>query len=169
MGPTGTGWPARTSCAGWSRTTCANSAGTTSIWSTCASTGLASIAEHLGALAELREAGLIRHLGLSNVRDAHLDEAVAIAPVVAVQNRYGIGFGRVNDDLVRATAELGLAFVPFFAIAAEGREEGGVAATDAVLEVARAHDATPAQVRLAWTLHGEFSSRSHDRRLGCRA
>jgi aryl-alcohol dehydrogenase-like predicted oxidoreductase len=115
--------------------------------------GLDSIAEHFGALAGLRAAGLIRHLGLSNVREAHLDEAVAIAPVVAVQNRYGIGFGRVNDDLVRSTGERGLAFVPFFAIAAEGREEGGVAATDAVLEVARAHGVTPAQVRLAWTLH----------------
>jgi aryl-alcohol dehydrogenase-like predicted oxidoreductase len=87
------------------------------------------------------------------VREAHLDEAVAIAPVVALSNRYGIGFGRVNDDLVRITGARGLAFVPFFAIAAEGREEGGVAATDAVVEVARARGVTPAQVRLAWTLH----------------
>ena len=115
--------------------------------------GLDSIAEHFGVLAGLREAGLIRHLGLSNVREAHLDEAVAIAPVVALSNRYGIGFGRVNDDLVRITGARGLAFVPFFAIAAEGREEGGVAATDAVVEVARARGVTPAQVRLAWTLH----------------
>jgi len=115
--------------------------------------GLDSIADHFGALAGLREAGLIRHLGLSNVRDTHLNEAVAIAPVVAVSNRYGIGFGRINDDLVRTTGERGLAFVPFFAIAAEGREEGGVAATDRVLAVALAHRVTPAQVRLAWTLH----------------
>jgi len=115
--------------------------------------GLRSIAEHFGALAGLREAGLIQHLGLSNVRDVHLDEAAAIAPVVAVQNRYGIGFGRVNDDLVRTTGERGLAFVPFFAIAADAREDGGVAATEAVLAVARAHRVTPAHVRLAWTLH----------------
>ena len=63
--------------------------------------GLASVAEHVGVLAELRERGLIRHLGLSNMREEHLDEALTIAPVVAVQNRYGVDFGRVNDGLVR--------------------------------------------------------------------
>ncbi|HEX8006353.1 MAG TPA: aldo/keto reductase, partial [Trebonia sp.] len=45
-----------------------------------------SIAEHFGALASLQDAGLIRHLGVSNVSDAHLAEALAIAPVVCVQN-----------------------------------------------------------------------------------
>ncbi|MFF5422419.1 aldo/keto reductase, partial [Streptomyces misionensis] len=49
-----------------------------------------SIGEHFGALAELREAGLIRHLGVSNVTSAQLTEALAIAPVVCVQNPYGI-------------------------------------------------------------------------------
>jgi aryl-alcohol dehydrogenase-like predicted oxidoreductase len=43
--------------------------------------------------------------------------------------------------------------VPFFALTATGREAGGVAANDAVLAIARAHGATPAQVRIAWTLH----------------
>jgi aryl-alcohol dehydrogenase-like predicted oxidoreductase len=115
--------------------------------------GLDSIAEHLGVLARLRDAGLIRHLGLSNIRDAHLDQAAAVAPVVAVQNRYGVGFGRTNDDLVRACGQRGIAFVPFFSLAGEGRESGGVDTTDTVLDVARAHGATPAQVLLAWTLH----------------
>ena len=50
-----------------------------------------SIAEHFGALSELRDAGLIRHLGVSNVTADQLAEAQAIAPVVCVQNRYGIG------------------------------------------------------------------------------
>src|ERR1700761_123829 len=50
-----------------------------------------SIGEHFAALAELREAGLIRHLGVSDVTVGQLDEAQAIAPVVCVQNRYGIG------------------------------------------------------------------------------
>ncbi|NEE47017.1 aldo/keto reductase, partial [Streptomyces sp. SID8455] len=49
--------------------------------------GTESIAERFGVLAELRRAGLIRHLGLSNVTPAHLAEARAIAPVVCVQNR----------------------------------------------------------------------------------
>lgn len=114
--------------------------------------GLASVAEHVGALAELCDQGLIRHLGLSNVREEHLDEALAIAPVVAVQNRYGVDFGRVNDDMVRRCGDEGIAFVPFFALASTSREAGGVTANETVRTVAREHGVTPAQVRIAWTL-----------------
>ncbi|HWG63681.1 MAG TPA: aldo/keto reductase, partial [Streptosporangiaceae bacterium] len=53
-----------------------------------------SIAEHFGALADLRDAGLIRHLGISNVGPEHLRQAQAIAPVVCVQNRYSIDLQR---------------------------------------------------------------------------
>ncbi|MDH6131068.1 pyridoxine 4-dehydrogenase [Kitasatospora sp. MAA4] len=117
--------------------------------------GVEPIAEHFGALAELREAGLIRHLGLSNVGPEHLAEAQAIAPVVCVQNRYSLESRTAgSEELLRICAEQGIAFVPFFAIAGDGREGGASAAqADAVLAVARAHGATPAQVRLAWTLH----------------
>jgi len=113
-----------------------------------------SIAEHFGALAELREAGLIRHLGISGVEPRHLAEAQAIAPVVSVQNQYGLDFPDPEADaLLRACGEQGVAFVPFFAIAGKGGALGPSGATeDEVLAVARAHDATPAQVRLAWTL-----------------
>jgi aryl-alcohol dehydrogenase-like predicted oxidoreductase len=114
--------------------------------------GLSSVAEHVGALVELRDRGLIRHLGLSNVGVELLEEALTIAPIVAVQNRYGVGFGRVNDELVRNCGELGIAFVPFFALAGAQREQGGVVVEDGVQEVARRHGATPAQVRIAWTL-----------------
>jgi pyridoxine 4-dehydrogenase len=114
--------------------------------------GLASVAEHFGALAELQRAGLIRHLGVSSVRAEHVAQAQEIAPVAAVSNRYAVDFGRVNDDLLESCAIQGIAFVPFFALTGEGREIGGVAAHDVVDDVARAHDATPAQVRLAWTL-----------------
>lgn len=62
--------------------------------------GLDSVAEHFGVLAGLQEKGLIRHLALSNVRMHHLPQAQAIAPVVAVQNRYGVGHGRVNDEML---------------------------------------------------------------------
>lgn len=116
-------------------------------------TGLDSIAEHFGALAELRDAGLIRHLGISNVRAEHLAQAQAIAPVVCVQNRYGIDFGRVNDDMLTACGDAGIAFVPFFAVTGDRREAGGVRHSDTIDAIASAHDATPAQVRIAWTLH----------------
>ena len=78
--------------------------------------GRESVAEHFAALAELREAGLIRHLGVSDVSVAQLEEALAIAPVVCVQNRYGIS-DRTHDPVLRACAERGIAFVPFFAVA----------------------------------------------------
>jgi len=112
------------------------------------------VGEHFAALAAVRDAGLIRHLGLSNVTVAQIDEALAIAPVVAVQNRYSIDSRRPEaDDVLRACAERGIAFVPFFAIVGEGREGGKRGGElESVLTVARAHGATPAQVRLAWTL-----------------
>ncbi|MGW4057399.1 oxidoreductase [Amycolatopsis sp. NPDC004747] len=109
--------------------------------------GKGSLADGFGALAELREAGLIRELGISNVGPEHLTEALAIAPVVCVQNQYGLTARREDDELVRMCAERGIAFVPFFAVASGTGEDARVA------EVARRHDATPAQVRLAWTLH----------------
>ncbi|NGO11888.1 oxidoreductase [Streptomyces sp. HC44] len=117
--------------------------------------GPRSLAEHFGALAGLREAGLIRHLGLSNVGPEQLAEARAIAPVVCVQNRYGLDTRTADgDDVLRICGEQGIAFVPFFAIAGEGREAGASDTGGAeVLAVARAHGATPVQIRLAWTLH----------------
>ncbi|MGW0799860.1 aldo/keto reductase [Streptomyces sp. NPDC002692] len=112
-----------------------------------------SIAEHFGALAELRDAGLIRHLGVSHVTAGQLAEARAIAPVVCVQNPYGIGASAEDTSLLRICGELGLAFVPFFAIAGAGREAGpGARDGETVRAVARAHQASVAQVRLAWTL-----------------
>ncbi|MFB7175881.1 oxidoreductase [Streptomyces sp. NPDC056254] len=115
--------------------------------------GTDSIAERFGALAELRQAGLVRHLGLSNVRPHHLDEALAIAPVVCVQNMYGIGVQPEQDEFLRTCGEQGIAFVPFYSIAGTGRQAGAVGDDSAgVLQVARAHGASAAQVRLAWTL-----------------
>lgn len=126
--------------------------------------GDAPIAERFGVLADLREAGLIRHLGLSNVRPHHLAEARAIAPVVCVQNAHGIGGSPEQAEFLRACGEQGVAFVPFYAIAGSGRTagaggggengyKGDESADDAVRAVARAHGVSAAQVRLAWTLH----------------
>jgi pyridoxine 4-dehydrogenase len=112
-----------------------------------------SIGAHFAALAELREAGLVRHLGVSDVTVAQLDEALAIAPVACVQNRYSIN-DRTHDPVLRACAERGIAFVPFFTIAGDRRQSAGAGTEPPrLLEVARRHRVTAAQVRLAWTLH----------------
>ncbi|MFF6774578.1 oxidoreductase [Streptomyces sp. NPDC012637] len=116
--------------------------------------GTDSIAERFGALAELRDAGLVRHLGLSNIRPHHLAEAQAIAPVVCVQNMYGIGAPSEQEELLRLCGEQGIAFVPFYSIAGDGRTAGAPADdSGAVRAVARARGVSTAQVRLAWTLH----------------
>jgi pyridoxine 4-dehydrogenase len=114
-----------------------------------------SLAERLGTLAGLRDAGLIRQLGVSGVTVEQLDEALAIAPVVCVQNRYSLESRHTDGgEVLRACADRGIAFVPFFAIAGGRHQAAQQRATDqAVQAVAQAHGATPAQVRLAWTLH----------------
>jgi aryl-alcohol dehydrogenase-like predicted oxidoreductase len=111
-----------------------------------------SVAEHFGALAELQAKGMIRHLGLTSVRAEYLAQAQEIAPVVAVQNRYGVGYGRVNDEILRVCGEQGIAFVPYFALTAQAREAGGLTSHEAIEEIAGRYGATPAQVRLAWAL-----------------
>lgn len=113
------------------------------------------VSELFGALAELRSEGLIRQLGLSNVGVDQLAEAQAIAPVVCVQNRYALDSRRPGDEeVLRTCGEQGIAFVPFFAIAGEGRESGAAEAEREanVLAVAEAHSVSAAQVRLAWSL-----------------
>ena len=120
--------------------------------------GQTSIAEHVGALAELQQAGLIRYLGVAGVTPELLAEAQSVAPVVCVQNRYGIGASTTEQktgehEFVDACGRAGVAFVPYFTIAGKGGGAGVTGAENAdVLAVAEAHDATPAQVRLAWAL-----------------
>lgn len=105
-----------------------------------------SIAEMFETLAELREQGLIRHLGLSTVNAEQLAEAQQIAPVVCVQNFYNLAH-RVDDELVDLTAEQGIAFVPYFPLG--GFSPLQSAALDVV---AKRLDATPLSVAQAWLL-----------------
>jgi aryl-alcohol dehydrogenase-like predicted oxidoreductase len=105
-----------------------------------------SIAEQFGALAELREQGLIRHLGLSTVDADQLAEAQSIAPVACVQNFYNIA-NRQDDELVESTARQGIAYVPYWPL-------GGMSPlqSDALHRVAKQLETTPMSVALAWLL-----------------
>lgn len=103
--------------------------------------------ESVGELARLREEGKIRHVGLSNVGVEQLARAQEIVPVVSVQNRYNLA-DRHSEDVLEACEEQGIAFFPWWPLAVGDLAEPG-GRLDAV---ARAHDATPAQVALAWLL-----------------
>ena len=105
-----------------------------------------SLAARFEALAALREEGLIRHLGLSNVDADHLAEARAIAPVAAVQNLFHLA---KQDDaaLLDLCAASGIAFVPFGPIGSgDGLDDARLAT------VAARHRATVSQTALAWLL-----------------
>ncbi|MDR3736647.1 MAG: aldo/keto reductase family oxidoreductase [Acidobacteriaceae bacterium] len=103
--------------------------------------------EPLTALAELKQQGLIRHLGLSNVTAKQVAEAQAVTEIVCVQNFYNVA-QRTDDGFVDSLAEQGIAYVPFFPL-------GGFSPLQAseLNEVAAKLEATPMQVALAWLLH----------------
>jgi aryl-alcohol dehydrogenase-like predicted oxidoreductase len=105
-----------------------------------------SIAEQFGALAELRQEGLIRHLGVSTVDADQVAEAQSIAPVVCVQNFYNVAH-RVDDPLIDSLAAQGIAYVPYFPL-------GGFTPlqSDALGSVATRLGRSPMAVALAWLL-----------------
>jgi pyridoxine 4-dehydrogenase len=106
-----------------------------------------SIAGPFTALAELRQEGLIRHLGLSNVTAGQVAEARSIAPVACVQNHYNLA-NRGDDDLIGSLAAQGIAYVPFFPLGGFHPLQSGT--LDAVAERLGAARMT---VALAWLLH----------------
>lgn len=69
-------------------------------------------ADSVGALAELRAQGKVRHVGLSNVSVAQLREAQAVVPVASVQNQYSL-YDRSSEDVLRACEAAGIAFLPY--------------------------------------------------------
>ena len=103
-----------------------------------------SIAEQFGTLANLREQGLIRHLGVSNATSAQIAEARGIAPVVCVQNFYNV-VHRGDDAMVDDLAGQGIAYVPFFPL-------GGFSPlqSDTLSAVAEDIGVPRMQVALAW-------------------
>ena len=98
-------------------------------------------------LAQLRQAGKIRHIGLSNVDADQLARAQQIVPIVSVQNRYNL-VDRSSEDLIDLCARQNLAFIPWFPLAS-----GALAQPGGVLDrIAKAHQATPVQIALVWLL-----------------
>ena len=106
-----------------------------------------SIEEPFTVLAELKNEGLIRHLGVSNVSPAQVAEARTIAEIVCVQNFYNVA-QRGDDALIDDLAGQGIAYVPFFPLGGFSPLQSGI-----LDRVAGELGATPMQVALAWLLH----------------
>jgi aryl-alcohol dehydrogenase-like predicted oxidoreductase len=106
-----------------------------------------SIEAEVAVLADLQRKGLVRHIGLSNVTPAQIDEARRITSIVCVQNSYNLAH-RSDDALIDDLARQGIAYVPFFPL-------GGFAPlqSSALSDVAARLGSTPMQVALAWLLH----------------
>jgi aryl-alcohol dehydrogenase-like predicted oxidoreductase len=109
-------------------------------------------ADSLGELVRLKDEGKIENIGLSNVTAQHLDEALALTPIAAVQNRCNIFDRRDFDNgLVRRCAELGVSYVPYSPVG--GHFGHRRIADDVTLgRVAEKHGTTPYVIALAWLL-----------------
>jgi aryl-alcohol dehydrogenase-like predicted oxidoreductase len=108
--------------------------------------GDAPVKGHVEVLHELKKQGKIKHVGLSNVTAKQLAEARAVTEIVCVQNEYNIAH-RGDDAFIDQLAKEGVAYVPFFPL-------GGFTPlqSSTLSDVAKAAEATPMQVALAWLL-----------------
>jgi pyridoxine 4-dehydrogenase len=102
--------------------------------------------ESIGAMVELQRQGKVRMIGVSNFDVEELERARAIAQIVSVQNRYSVG-DRRSEDVLEVCERNGIAFLPWFPLGA-----GGLTGAPELEAVGKGHDATAAQVALAWLL-----------------
>jgi pyridoxine 4-dehydrogenase len=107
------------------------------------------LAEQLGVLEELRHEGKIRHIGLDTVTADQLKQALALAPIASVQNRFNL-VDRESETVLTVCEAHGLAFLPWFPLA-DGALTGEAAA--GLDTVAARHGASRGQIALAWLLH----------------
>jgi pyridoxine 4-dehydrogenase len=106
------------------------------------------VGDSLGVISNLQREGKIRHVGLSEVKPAEIDQARKVVNIVSVQNRYNVG-DRQHEDVLEYCEKHGLAFIPWFPVAAgKLAQPGGKLDT-----VAKRHGATVAQLSIAWLLH----------------
>ena len=103
--------------------------------------------EQFGAVKSLLDDGIIRHAGLSEVSVADIEDASKVFKVATVQNRYNL-VDRGSEDVLDYCEANGIGFIPWFPLAA-----GDLAKPGSILDgIAKAHDATPSQIALAWVL-----------------
>ncbi len=107
--------------------------------------------ESLGALRRMQEQGKIGYLGLSEVTPAQIEEAEKIAPIVTVQNRYSLG-DRRHEQTLAYCEQRGIGFLPWYPIAAGKLLKPDHPAAQTLTRIAGLHQASVAQLALAWLL-----------------
>jgi pyridoxine 4-dehydrogenase len=105
------------------------------------------IEESLGAIKEMKDAGKIRHVGLSNMEPDEIERARKVVPIVSVQNRYNIE-DRKSENVLVYCEKQGLGFLPWFPIGGTR----GLKPDNALNAAAKAHGVSIFQVALAWLL-----------------
>ena len=106
------------------------------------------VEETLGAVKQMQKQGKIRHIGLSEVKVPEIKQARKVVDIVSVQNKYNLS-DRAHEDVLKYCESEGIAFIPWFPVAA-----GKLAKPGGVLDAAaQKHGATVSQLSLAWLLH----------------
>lgn len=108
--------------------------------------------ESLGALRQMQEQGKIRHIGLSEVTPDEVEKAQTIVPIVSIQNRYSIA-DRRHEQTLDWCEQHDIAFLPWYPMAAGKLLKPDHPASRVLKQIADRHNATPAQLSLAWLLH----------------
>jgi pyridoxine 4-dehydrogenase len=116
------------------------------------------LADTLGALKDAQSAGKVRHIGLSEVTVAHLEEAQKIVPIVSVQNRYNLT-DRKSEDVLKYCEQHSIAFLPWYPMGGSADRSihkaagGGSGTNHPINEFAATYEATVSQISLAWLLY----------------
>jgi pyridoxine 4-dehydrogenase len=108
--------------------------------------------ESLGALRKMQEQGKIRHIGLSEVTPAEIEQAQQIVPIVSVQNRYSLA-DRRHEETLAWCEQRGIAFLPWYPMAAGKLLKPDHPLSQTLTQLASRYDATSAQLSIAWLLH----------------
>jgi aryl-alcohol dehydrogenase-like predicted oxidoreductase len=108
--------------------------------------------ESLGALRQMQEQGKIRHIGLSEVTSAQIEQAQKIVPIVTVQNRYSLA-DRRHEETVTGCEQRNIGFLPWYPMAGGKLLKPDNPLAQTLTRIAARHGATPAQISLAWLLH----------------
>lgn len=111
-------------------------------------------AESIGALAQMKQEGKIRHIGISNVNLEQIKEARNVVEIASVQNRFSIT-NRQNEDTLDYCTEHGIAFLPYGSLDAHPLKQGAPLANaeGIIADIAAKYGVKPNQIALAWLLH----------------